>query len=94
MVNIVILAMLALVRFSHCVHTQLGSVMGVLPVGLGRDLGGWLQADLRVPLPRGEYCHLVQELVYPSHQVTTVTSLVGNFVENLENSQKQNVQYE
>lgn len=42
-----------------------------------------LDADGGVPLSWWQDCHLVQELIYPSQQVTSVLCLVGYIVKDL-----------
>lgn len=63
-------------------HEFLGHLHALL---LGRDLGGGLDPDGRVPFAGRQHRDLVQELVHAVQQVIAVPGLVGHVVENLQN---------
>lgn len=48
------------------------------------DILRGLDTNRGVPLPWWQDCHLVQELIYPSQQVTSVLGLVRYIMEDLE----------
>lgn len=50
---------------------------------LGWDTLRGLDTDGRVPLTRGQHCHLVKELINASQKIATVASFVSNVMEDL-----------